>query len=231
MSKGGIHKEHRKRMREKFKKSPLSMPDHELLEILLYHSIPIIDTNDKAHKLINLAGNSLLKVLELDETQIKTIDGLGSKTADYIMLLRELYNRIEREKLTSKKVKKLTTQNIKNYLISEFLGLKKEQFLMICVDIDCNIVNKHIVSVGSESSSVVSMKEVVKNAVTDKANFVFLAHNHPNGLLIPSDNDIEVTKVVCEALALVEVPVIEHYIVTNKDCFGIIKGCGLFIEK
>ena len=231
MSNGGIHKEHRKRMREKFKKSPHSMPDHELLEILLYHCIPVIDTNDKAHNLINLAGKSLGNVLELDETQIKTIDGLGSKTADYIMLLRELYNRIERERLTSKKVKKLTTQNIKNYLISEFLGLKKEQFLMICVDIDCNIINKHIVSVGSESSSVVSMKEVVKNAVTDKANFVFLAHNHPNGLLIPSDNDIELTKIVCEALALVEVPVIEHYIVTNKDCLGIIKGCGLFIEK
>ncbi len=231
MSKGGIHKEHRKRMREKFKKAPFSMPDHELLEILLYYSIPIIDTNDKAHNLINLAGNSLSKVLELDEAQIKSIDGLGSKTADYIMILRELYNRIEREKLTSKKVKKLTTQNIKNYLIGEFLGLKKEQFLMICVDIDCNIINKHIVSVGSESSSVVSMKEIVKNAVTDKANFIFLAHNHPNGLLIPSDNDIEFTKVVCEALALVEVPVIEHYIVTNKDCFGIIKGCGLFMGK
>ena len=231
MSKGGIHKEHRKRMREKFKKSPRSMPDHELLEILLYHSIPIIDMNDKAHKLMNLAGKSLSNVLELDEAQIKTIDGLGSKTADYIMLLRELYNRIERDKLATKKVKKLTTQNIKNYLISEFLGLEKEQFLMICVDIDCNIINKHIVSVGSESSSTVSIKEVVRNAVTDKAKFVFIAHNHPTGILVPSDSDINLTKSVCEALALVEVPVIEHYIVTKKDCIGIIKSCNLFGER
>lgn len=231
MGKGEIHKGHRGRMREKFKKQPMSMSDHELLELLLYHCIPRINMNEKAHKLINVSGNSLGGVLNLDESQIKNIDGLGGTTADFIMLLREFYNRIEKEKLTLKNVKRLTTQNIKNYLISEFLGLKKEQFLMICVDIDCNIINKHIVSVGSETSSVVSMKELVKNALTDKANFVFLAHNHPNGILVPSQNDIDLTKIVCEALALVEVPVIEHYIVTEKDCLGIIKSCGLFIEK
>ena len=142
MGKGGIHKGHRARMREKFKNQPMSMPDHELLEILLYHSIPRINTNNIAHKLIDISGNSLGGVLNLDEAQIKSIDGLGEGTADFIILLREFYNRIEKEKLTSKKVKKLTTQNIKSYLISEFLGLKKEQFIMICVDMDCNVINK-----------------------------------------------------------------------------------------
>ena len=215
-------------MRQKFKKSPQNMPDHELLEMLLYYSIPRIDTNEIAHELFNVAKNRLENVFSLDEAQIKSVDGLGERSAELISLLRELNKRIEIERLDCQKVKKLTTQNIKNYLISEFLGLKKEQFMMICTDMDCNMLNKHIISVGSESSSVVSVKEIVRNAICDKASFVFIAHNHPNGLLIPSDNDIDVTKTVCEALALVEIPVIEHYIVTNKDCVGIIKSCNLF---
>ena len=78
---------------------------------------------------------------------------------------------------------------------------------------------------------MVSIKEIVRNAVTDKAKYIFAAHNHPNGLLIPSDSDIDLTKAVCEALALVEIPVIEHYIVTDKDCVGIIKSCNLFGKR
>ncbi len=223
-----LHKNHRNRMREKFKKSPGSMPDHELLEMLLYYSLPRIDTNAKAHEILNLAKGRLENVFNLDETQIKSVDGAGEKSAEFLLLLGEIYNRIEKEKLDCPKPKKLTTQNVKNYLVHEFMGLKKEQFVMICVDMDCNILNKYILSVGSESSSVVSVKEIVKNAVADKASFVFIAHNHPNGLLVPSKSDIELTKTVCEALALVEIPVIEHYIVTNRDCIGIIKSCGLF---
>ena len=226
--KKNVHDEHRKRMREKFKKFPQSMPDHELLEMLLYYSIPRIDTNAMAHELFDLAKNRLENVFSFDRTQIKSIDGLGEKSAELICLLKEINNRIERERLDCKKVKKLTTQNIKNYLIGEFFGQTKEQFMMISVDMECNIINKHILSVGSESSSVVSVKEIVRNAVADKAIFVFLAHNHPNGLLIPSQTDIDLTKTVCEALALVEIPVIEHYIVTDKDCIGIIKSCNLF---
>lgn len=226
-----LHKNHRERMREKFKKSPKSMPDHELLEMLLYYSIPRIDTNEIAHNLFNLGKKRLENVFNLDEARIKSVDGLGGRSAELISLFKELNNRIDKERLDDKKFKKLTIQNIKNYLIAEFLGLQKEQFIMICTDMDCNIISKHILSVGSESSSVVSINEIVRNAVTDKAKFVFIAHNHPNGLLVPSQSDVEVTKTVCEALALVEIPVIEHYIVTNKDCIGIIKSCNLFKQK
>ena len=229
--KKNIHEDHRKRMRERFRKSPQTMPDHELLEILLYYSIPRIDTNGAAHNLLNAGKNSLTGVFNLDNAELKATDGIGSRSAEFISLLKEIYTRIEKEKISNSKLKKLTTQNIKNYLIGEFLGLDREMFLMISVDVDCNILNKHTLSIGSESSSMVSIKEIVRNAVTDKAKFVFIAHNHPNGLLVPSDNDIDLTKTVCEALALVEIPVIEHYIVTSKDCLGIIKACNLFVHK
>lgn len=227
----GMHANHRQRMREKFKKSPDLMTDHELLEMLLYYTIPRRNTNETAHEILRLSKNSLKKAFMLDRMQLKSVKGIGEKSAEFFALLKEIMCRIEKENIDSSNVKKLTTQNIKNFLIKEFYGLKKEQFLMICVDMECNIINKHILSQGSETSSTVSMKEVVQNAVADRAAFVFMAHNHPNGLLIPSDSDIEFTKVCCEALALIEVAVIEHYIVTDKDCMGIIKKCGLFKKK
>lgn len=205
-----------------------TITNHELLEMLLYYSIPRADTNEAAHELLNYAGNRLERVFELDRMQIRDIGGLGESSADFIALLAEILKRIEKEKITSSRVKKLTTQSIKNFLLGEFLGVQKEQFMMISTDIDCNFLNKHILSVGSETASVVSIKEVVRNAISDRAAFVFVAHNHPNGVLLPSENDIEITRSLCEALALVEIPVIEHYIVTKKDCLGIIKSCDLF---
>lgn len=226
--KNNLHKNHRERLRNKFKLSPETITNHELVEMLLYYTIPRADTNEAAHELLNLAKNRIENVFELDKMQIKSVGGLGENSADFIFLLAEILKRIEKEKISAVKVKRLTTQNIKNYLLGEFLGAKKEQFIMISTDIDCNFLNKHILSVGSETASVVSVKEIVRNAISDRAAFVFIAHNHPNGVLVPSGNDIEITKAVCEALALVEISVIEHYIVTKKDCLGIIKSCDLF---
>ena len=141
-----IHENHRERMRQKFKKSPQGISDHELLEMLLYYSIPRINTNEPAHRLLKLGKNSIKGVFELDSAQIKGIEGLGEKSAEYISLIKETFNRIEKEKISNPKIKKLTTQNIKNFLIGEFLGYEKEMFLMISADVDCNIINKHIIS-------------------------------------------------------------------------------------
>ena len=107
-NKSKIHKNHRERMREKFKKSPQSMPDHELLEMLLYYSIPRIDTNEAAHNLLNAGRNSLTGVFNLDNTELKTVDKIGNKSADFISLLKEIQNRIEKEKISNSKLKKLT---------------------------------------------------------------------------------------------------------------------------
>ena len=226
-----IHKNHRNRMREKFKSAPGALADHELLEMILYYAIPRINTNSHAHKILELAQNRLEGVLELEPSKIMQIEGMGESTATYFMLLNELFTRIKKEQINVKNPKRLTMQNIKPILVKEFLGFDKEKFMLICVDSECSLISKHTLSIGSETTAMVSIKEIIKYAVLDKARYVFLAHNHPGGNMFPSNADIELTKSVCDALNLVEIPVIEHYIVGKDDVFAIIRNCNIFKEK
>ena len=94
---------------------------------------------------------------------------------------------------------------------------------MITLDKDFNIINKNVISKGNESAAVISVKKIVEIAINDKAFAVILAHNHPNGILSASRADIEATKLISEALSIMEIPLFEHYIVTENSMVGILK--------
>ena len=215
------HKNHRKRMREKFLKAPDVMPDHELLEMLLFYSIPRADTNDIAHRLLDRC-KSLGAVFDTDILQLGEVSGVGDSTVTMLKLLGEIYKRVEKEGHSKKKDKKITRKNIDKKLFELFFGAKEEKMIMICTDADCNMINYHTVAEGSASTTSVAIKKLIQFALADKATFVFLAHNHPNGVALPSKADIEATKAICTALSMVEVSVVEHYIVTKDNIVGII---------
>ncbi len=220
-TKENLHREHRKRMRKKIKSAPHSLTDCEIVEMLLYLVFSRGNTNELAHILLEKSGNSLKGLLELDEGQIRSIDGLGENTAAAIATLREFYIRMEREKLDAKNERKITKANIQQKLHKLFFGKTDEEMIMITTDANCRTIGVHTVASGTQASTVVPIKKLVKIAIDDKAAYVIIAHNHPNGILVPSDADIETTKIICEALSLIDVAVIEHYIVTETSVLGI----------
>lgn len=216
-----IHKEHRKRMRDRLSVSPELLSDHEIIEMLLYYSIPRGNTNEQAHNLLYL-GENLKGVLDLSPPQIKSIKGLGDATLLLFTLLREFYIRVERQKLDRRNLKKITKDNISEKLHKIFMGSREERMIMLTVDKDCRLINTHIISLGATNAVGFSIKSVVRMALDDDAHYVFLAHNHPNEVLVPTQDDLETTELICNALSLINVPVIEHYIVTSSAELGII---------
>lgn len=223
MRQGSLHGGHRERMRKKLMENPANLTDHEIVEMLLYYNFLQGDTNELGHMLFNKGGKTFNGMLELSEKEIKEIDGLGEKTAILIRLLREMYIRLKKENLNTSKSKKITKNNISDKLHEIFMGEKEEKFVMITLDKDFNIINKNVVSKGNESAAVVSVKKVVEIALNDKAYAVILAHNHPNGILSASRADIKATKLISEALSIIEIPLFEHYIVTENSMVGILK--------
>ncbi|MDY3929977.1 MAG: JAB domain-containing protein [Clostridia bacterium] len=218
------HEGHRERMRKKFKENPALLSDHEIVEMLLYNVITLGNTNEQAHDLLERAG-SINGILEMDESQILSIKGLSVKSVEYIKLLRELYIRLRKENLDKGNDRKLTKNNINDKLHKIFLGEKEEKMVLITLDNDFNIINTHVVSRGTESASIVPIKKILELAICDKATITLLAHNHPNNVLAASDADIETTKAVYEALKIIEIPLCEHYIVTDNSVVGIIHLC------
>lgn len=216
------HTKHRERMRQKFLNSPSSLADHEIIEMLLYNVFKQGNTNLQAHQLYTLSNNSLRNFLNLEQSQINSVERLGSSSVVFIKLLKEFYIRLEKEKLDLRNQNQITRKNIQTRLHKLFFGLDTEQLIMLCVDKNCRLIKEHIITHGISSAAVIPLKTIVKTALDDNASYVFLAHNHPNGVLAPSKSDIEATKTICEALSFVEIPVIEHYIVTENSILGII---------
>ena len=216
-----VNSEHRARMREKFRKNKDSMPDHEIVEMLLYYAVLRRNTNKQAHQLLEMAG-SLNGIFDLEGNDICKIDYLTDNSVFFFELLKEFILRLKKEDLDKDKLKKITTKNISQKLRKHFLECKKEKMIMITVDNDCNEINTHTIATGNNSTATISIKEIVRLAMMDKAEYVFLAHNHPSGILAPSRDDFNTTKVICDALNLVDISVIEHFIVTETSYIGIL---------
>ncbi len=216
-----VHQGHRKRMRKKFLKDNSVMDDYEIIEMLLYNVMPQANTNVQAHKLLD-KGGSLNGILELSDKEILEIDRLGENALVFIRLLRELVIRTKKEILDKGNRRKITKKNISEKLHKIFEGKTDEMFVLITTDTDCNKINEHIISSGTECMTVVPVKKIIELVLADKASFVFVAHNHPNGILAASDEDINATSVIKKALSYVDVHLIEHYIVTQKSIVGII---------
>lgn len=215
-----LHKNHRMRMRKKFLKDKAILEEHELIEMLLYYSIPRMNTNNQARELL-MRGKTLSGILELNEKELRLIPNLGENTITLIKLLHELSVRTQKQKYKKNTQRIVTSRNITDKLKSYFIGEREEMMVMLSVDNDCRVINSHVIAKGNECSCTVPIKQVVENAILDNASFVFFAHNHPHGILVPSDGDLAVTKRLCEALSYVDVMVIEHYIFNETSSVGI----------
>ena len=218
-----LNQGHRQRMREKFRSGRENMQDHEILEMLLYVTIPRINTNIQAHELIRKAGGTLGGVLELDETVIKAIPGIGDKSAEFFQLLEEFYRRIKKEKLTFTNRRKITKENIIQKVRQHFVNFKEEKLIMITATSEMNQINSYDLIGGTDTSAVVPVKKIMKLALEDKAMFVILAHNHPSGIPAPTQEDIDATRVVREALGYIDVALVNHYVVTESTAVAILK--------
>lgn len=211
---------HRKRLVSKLKKDATVLADHEILEILLYYVFSRRDTNPLAHELLS-RGVTLKGVLELERKTISSIMGMGEKSADFFEVLRELVNRIEASKNDNAKGRKLTKKNISAKLEKEFAGLSYERFIMITCDKDGRIINTHEIARGERAVVSANIRKIVSEALFDNAHYVILAHNHPSGMLVKSNEDVTITNKICDILSSIDVPLIEHYIVTEKSFVGI----------
>lgn len=225
------HQGHRARMRQRMKEtSPAAFADHELFEMLLYHTNARGDTNETAHTLIEAFG-SVEGVLDADADRLKTVWGIGESAAFLITVAGELARRYTVEKFTEKQTAKPVLDSpdkIAAFLLPRFLGAQTELAYALLLDnsmrpIDC-------VPVGDGTVSLVSVpvRTIVERAYTKHAAGVVLAHNHPGGTAIPSNEDIQLTLRLKEALQTMELSLVEHYVFSDSAYSPILNG---FVKK
>ena len=211
-----IHRGHREKMRQRFLKSGLEgFADHEALDLLLFYAIPRQDTNPIAHRLMERYG-SLSAVLSAPAEDLKKVEGIGESAA---VLLKAAGQIAQKARLSDATAQRPLTdvEAVGAYLLERYAGETHEMLYELCLDQKGKLLACKRLSEGSASSAALDIRKVVENAILTSASAVILAHNHPSGIALPSDDDCTATTRAARALQTIGVTLADHIVVADDD--------------
>ena len=204
-----IHDGHRARMKDKILSGGLSaLPDHELLETILFFSIPRQNTNEQAHALLDHFG-SMEGVVNADVAELSRVSGIKDQSALLLSLIGESIRRIARDACKEPTTYENEDQIIR-FMQHRFIGDQVEKIYLLLFDNSLKLLECTCISEGTVNQASISPSVIVKHALLKNASAVMLAHNHPNGVAIPSNEDIEATQLLRELLDALNIQLIDH---------------------
>ena len=217
-----IHKDHRNRLKTQFLNNGITaLTDIQKLELLLFYSIPLKDTNPLAHKLIDEFG-SLKNVFTADYEKLIRIDGVKENTATLIKFISSL-NPILSMPVSSKCIN--TAYEAKEFCSKLFVGVNIEQFYVICLSKNNQIQKYKLIQSGSADEVTIQIRNITELALNANCNRIIITHNHPYGDAIMSDEDCSFTYALICSCMLNSIEVIDHIIIGNDN------ACSLASQK
>lgn len=220
------HFNHRERVKERFAREGLEhFQPHQILEMILFYSIPRGDTNVIAHDLLKKFG-SLSNVFEADPKDLITVKGIGENSATFLSMFPSVTQRYFADKWGEKPTLD-SSAKAGEYMVSLFVGYTYEIFYVVCLDAQNKVNFSQIVQEGTIDEAAIYPREIVDTVLRHQAHGVILAHNHPGGSLKPSTADIDVTHKIRKALESISIHVIDHIIVAGSQYFSFAEK-GLF---
>ncbi len=210
------HAGHRQRLKDRFLREGLdNFETHNILELLLFFGVPHKDTNELAHELLNRFG-SLSGVLEAPYNELMNVDGVGRNVATLLKFIPELSRKYLEDKLQDKTILDNGTA-VGEFLMAKYRFRKDEMFSILCLDQNCRLISWEQISSGTINITAINTRKIVEAVMKTSANAVILAHNHPNGVAVPSAEDISSTATIVEMLDVLSVKVLDHIIIGNED--------------
>lgn len=213
---GGVHSGHRLRVKERFLREGLNyFEQHQVLEMLLFFGVPMKDTNELAHRLLNTFG-SLYKVMEVSFEDLRRVPGMTDNAAILICFSCQLSRRYWTDRCEMGVVITCSS-DVGNFMKYQFIGERVESVYMISLDNRSKVLNCTCISEGNVNYADVSLRKILQLALQDNATQVVLIHNHPNGHAYPSSADVEMTKEMAKGLYLADIRLLDHIIVSEDD--------------
>ncbi|MBQ6893680.1 MAG: hypothetical protein IJN48_05685 [Clostridia bacterium] len=208
-----IHGGHRQRLKDRFlRDGASSFEKHQLLELLLFFGIPQKDTNPIAHELINRFGG-VKGVFEASAEQLCEVEGISTHTATLIKLVPALWNMSASEIDTS--VRYDSINKIGDMLVKRYAAISVETVFLVLLDNSWHIIDIVNLGEGSVSQVRLNTRQLVEVTIRKNAAMALLAHNHPNGNLTPSPDDIITTEEVARVFKSIHVDFLEHLLIAS----------------
>lgn len=186
----------------------------ELLAIILGSGVKGLNVIELANKILKKFGSDKLKNVQYDD--LKKTFGLGQAKACEIIACLEFGKRLLKDKPEA-----LVLQPEDVYReLRDLRQNKKEHFVVFYLDTHSREIKRETISIGTLNANLIHPREVFESAIKNSAAQIIVAHNHPSGIVDPSEDDIEITKRLVDAGKLLGIDVLDHVIVGDTGYFS-----------
>lgn len=150
------------------------------------------------------------------------VPGIGLNRALAIVAVREIFNRFDTDKSHSSL--RIVSSSLAAQIFMKIAKKKREYILAAYLDAYKRLIKYTTVSIGTLNSSIIHPRDVFSEAISQNAAYVILGHNHPSGLIIPSREDLKITRDLVAAGKLLGIPLIDHIILASNSWRSIVNG-------
>jgi DNA repair protein RadC len=212
LSEAPTYKGHRERLRSRFLETgDQGLPDYEILELLLFRSIPQRDVKPLAKELIARFG-SLSGVLGARRERLTEVKGVGDSVAADLKLVEAAGRRLARQSIQDKPVLG-SWKDVIDYCHAAMAHADRETFRILFLDKRNHLITDEVQGVGTVDHTPVYPREVIRRALEVSATAIILVHNHPSGDPTPSNADIRMTQDIIAIAGPMGISVHDHIII------------------
>ena len=216
---------HRDRLRARFNEAGGdAMPDYELLELVLFRSIPRRDVKPIAKEILKRFG-TFAEALAAPPQRLMEVGGIGESVAADLKIVEAAARRIAKGAVAKRPV--LSSWGaVLDYCRTAMAFAEREQFRILFLDKRNALIADEVQQSGTVDHTPVYPREVVRRALELSASAVILVHNHPSGDPTPSSADIKMTREIVEIAKPLGIAVHDHIIV-GREGHASLKGLKL----
>ncbi len=211
---------HRKRLKERFSNSSVgSLPDYEILEMILFMATPRRDTKPLARLLLKRFG-SIKGVFFADPTELANVSGITTSTINLMRLLEDFFSRLYKPDAKNDETILNNWNNVLNYCTLT-MGFKKHECLRVLyLDKRNKLLADQLMQEGTVDKVAIYPREILKQCLAKGASAVIIVHNHPSGEAKPSQEDTSITQQINDALKIIGISLHDHVIVAKEKHFS-----------
>jgi DNA repair protein RadC len=200
-------------------KTKAALSDAELLAILIGSGSKEETAVDLCKRILRSVNNDLGELAKMSVKDLEKFKGVGEAKAISIIAALELGRR-RKDTISQQRDKILCSMDIYNAILPNLLDCHYEEFWVLLLNRQNQIIKKVQISKGSVSGTMVDARLVFKPAIEHLASSVVLIHNHPSGNIKPSQSDVNITKKMIEVGKMFDMPILDHVIFTNDKYFS-----------
>jgi DNA repair protein RadC len=196
-----------------------SLTDAELIAILIGSGSRNESAVELSKRILYTCENDLNFLGKLSIQELSKFKGIGEAKAVSIIAALELGRR-RKETNRQQGIVVHSSKDVYEAIAPQFADLNHEEFWILLLNRANKITTKQLISKGGQAGTVADPKIIFNTALENHAASVILAHNHPSGNLKPSQADIDLTRKLKSAGAFLDIPVLDHLIVTDSGFFS-----------